>query len=118
MVMHRLFTYQALVRFTEFALLSVDLSYLSVLDPLTRFLVILLVTAIVYAILSISTYMLGINLAVSLALVTLITAVDAFLFVSLILAGTTSSISVYITSYINMLIDAVLMVLMVELLRV
>jgi hypothetical protein len=105
------------MRFTEFALLSASLAYLDLVNTLARFLVILLITAIVYSILSVSTYILGMNIAISLVLIALITAVDGFLFSTVILTGIISSISIYITSFINILIDVVLLVIITELIR-
>jgi len=56
----------ALVRYVEFVLIVLDLAYLGILNPLNKFLIAILMTAIVYSLLAVSSYSLTTNILITL----------------------------------------------------
>jgi hypothetical protein len=75
----------ALVRYVEFVLIVLDLAYLGILNPLNKFLIAILMTAIVYSLLAVSSYSLTTNILITLLLVLAITGTDVALLVLVIM---------------------------------
>jgi len=115
--MYRLFTYMALVRYVEFVLIVLDLAYLGILNPLNKFLIAILMTAIVYSLLAVSSYSLTTNILITLLLVLAITGTDVALLVLVIMTPTIPSIGLYTVFFINVILDVLVIVLNIELIR-
>ncbi|MFP3296895.1 MAG: hypothetical protein RXN78_04830 [Vulcanisaeta sp.] len=115
--MYRLFTYMALVRYVEFVLIVLDLAYLGILNPLNKFLIAILMTAIVYSLLAVSSYSLTTNILITLLLVLAITGTDVALLVLVIMTPTIPSIGLYTAFFINVILDMLVIVLNIELIR-
>ncbi|MGC8542932.1 MAG: hypothetical protein ACP5NQ_03235 [Vulcanisaeta sp.] len=115
--MYRLFTYMALIRYVEFILIVLDLAYLGVLNPLNKFLIAILMTAIVYSLLAIASYSFVLNMVITLLLVLAITGADITLLMLVILTPTVPAIGMYTTCFINVIFDALIIVMIVELIR-
>ncbi|KUO81636.1 hypothetical protein B7L70_03710 [Vulcanisaeta sp. EB80] len=115
--MYRLFTYMALVRYVEFVLIVLDLAYLGILNPLNKFLIAILMTAIVYSLLAVSSYSLTTNILITLLLVLAITGTDVALLVLVIMTPTIPSIGLYTAFFINVILDVLVIVLNIELIR-
>jgi len=112
-----LFTYMALVRYVEFVLIVLDLAYLGILNPLNKFLIAILMTAIVYSLLAVSSYSLTTNILITLLLVLAITGTDVALLVLVIMTPTIPSIGLYTAFFINVILDVLVIVLNIELIR-
>ncbi|MCG2895467.1 MAG: hypothetical protein L7H05_04425 [Vulcanisaeta sp.] len=115
--MHRLFTYMALIRYVEFVLVTLDLAYLGVLNPLNKYLIAILMTAIVYSLLAVSTYSFTVNALIILLFVLAITGVDASLLTLILTFLTIPSIGLYTTFFLNVMLDVVVIALNIELVR-
>ncbi|MFP3237298.1 MAG: hypothetical protein RXR10_07500, partial [Vulcanisaeta sp.] len=111
------FTYMALVRYVEFVLIVLDLAYLGILNPLNKFLIAILMTAIVYSLLAVSSYSLTTNILITLLLVLAITGTDVALLVLVIMTPTIPSIGLYTAFFINVILDVLVIVLNIELIR-
>jgi hypothetical protein len=107
----------ALVRYVEFVLIVLDLAYLGVLNPLNKFLIAILMTAIVYSLLAVSSYSLTTNILITLLLVLAITGTDVALLVLVIMTPTIPSIGLYTAFFINVILDVLVIVLNIELIR-
>lgn len=112
-----MFTYMALVRYVEFVLIVLDLAYLGILNPLNKFLIAILMTAIVYSLLAVSSYSLTTNILITLLLVLAITGTDVALLVLVIMTPTIPSIGLYTAFFINVILDVLVIVLNIELIR-
>ncbi|WP_069808277.1 hypothetical protein [Vulcanisaeta thermophila] len=115
--MHRLFAYMALIRFMEFVLVTLDLAYLGVVYSMSKFLIIILMTAIIYSLLSVATYSLTLNPWLILIFLTAVTAIDLALVVLVSLTYIMPIISLYTTCFIDVVLDAAAIVLNLELIR-
>jgi hypothetical protein len=107
----------ALVRYVEFVLIVLDLAYLGILNPLNKFLIAILMTAIVYSLLAVSSYSLTTNILITLLLVLAITGTDVALLVLVIMTPTIPSIGLYTAFFINVILDVLVIVLNIELIR-
>ena len=115
--MYRLFTYMALIRYVEFILIVLDFAYLGMLNPLNKFLIAILMTAIVYSLLAVSSYSSIMNMWVTLILVLAIAGADAVLLVLAVMTPSVSTIGLYTACFINIILDALVTVMVIELVR-
>lgn len=115
--MHRLFAYMALIRFVEFILLTLDLAYLGIIYSMTKFLIVILMTAIVYALLSVATYSLSLNPWLILIFLLAVAVADVSLIVITTSVSAMPIISLYTTCFIDLVLDAVAIVINLELIR-
>jgi len=115
--MHRLFTYMALIRYVEFVLVTLDLAYLGVLNPLNKYLIAILMTAVVYSLLAVSTYSFTVSTLITLLFILAVTSADVSLLVLILTSSTIPSISLYTTSFLNVILDVVIIALNIELIR-
>ncbi|MFP3281113.1 MAG: hypothetical protein RXO76_08640, partial [Vulcanisaeta sp.] len=100
-----------------FVLIVLDLAYLGILNPLNKFLIAILMTAIVYSLLAVSSYSLTTNILITLLLVLAITGTDVALLVLVIMTPTIPSIGLYTAFFINVILDVLVIVLNIELIR-
>lgn len=107
----------ALIRYVEFILIVLDFAYLGVLNPLNKFLIAILMTAIVYSLLAVSSYSFVINTWIVLLLVLAMTGADATLLVLAVVTPSVSAIGLYTTCFINIILDALIVVMVFELIR-
>ena len=115
--MYRLFTYMALIRYVEFILIVLDFAYLGVLNPLNKFLIAILMTAIVYSLLAVSSYSFVMSMWVTLILVLAIAGVDAALLILAIVTPSVPTIGLYTACFINIILDVLVIVMVIELVR-
>ncbi len=107
----------ALIRYVEFMLIVLDLAYLGILNPLNKFLIAILMTAIVYSLLAVSSYSFVINMWIVLLLVLAMTGADATLLVLAVATPPVSAIGLYTTCFINIILDILIIVIVFELIR-
>ncbi|KUO81194.1 MAG: hypothetical protein AT718_04120, partial [Vulcanisaeta sp. JCHS_4] len=88
-----------------------------ILNPLNKFLIAILMTAIVYSLLAVSSYSLTTNILITLLLVLAITGTDVALLVLVIMTPTIPSIGLYTAFFINVILDVLVIVLNIELIR-
>ncbi|WP_054858001.1 hypothetical protein [Vulcanisaeta sp. JCM 16159] len=115
--MYRLFTYMALVRYVEFILIVLDFAYLGVLNPLNKFLVAILMTAIVYSLLAVANYSFIMSMWIILLLVLAVTSADVVLLVLAVMTPSMSTIGLYTMCFINIILDVLVIVMVIELVR-
>ncbi|WP_054853410.1 hypothetical protein [Vulcanisaeta distributa] len=115
--MYRLFTYMALVRYVEFILIVLDFAYLGVLNPLNKFLVAILMTAIVYSLLAVASYSFIMSMWIILLLVLAVSSADAVLLVLAVMTPSMSTIGLYTMCFINIILDILVIVMVIELVR-
>ena len=115
--MYRLFTYMALIRYVEFILMVLDFAYLGMLNPLNKFLIALLMTAIVYSLLAVSSYSLAMNMWITLILVLAIAGADITLLVLAVMTTSMQAIGLYTACFINIILDVPVVVTVIELVR-
>ncbi|GAB6943638.1 hypothetical protein [Vulcanisaeta sp. JCM 14467] len=115
--MYRLFTYMALIRYVEFILIVLDFAYLGVLNPLNKFLIAILMTAIVYSLLAVSSYSFVMSMWVTLILVLAIAGADAALLILAIVTPSVPTIGLYTVCFINIILDVLVIVMVIELVR-
>ncbi len=115
--MYRLFTYMALIRYVEFVLIVLDFAYLGMLNPLNKFLIAILMTAIVYSLLAVASYSFIMNMWVTLTLVLAIAGADAALLVLAIITPPASAIGLYTACFINIILDVLVTITVIELVR-
>ncbi len=115
--MYRLFTYMALIRYVEFILIILDLAYLGILNPLNKYLIVILMTAIVYSLLAISNYSFTTGTWITLLLVLAIMASDTTLLVLTVISPVVSAIGLYTACFINIILDILVVVIVIELVR-
>ena len=110
---HRLFAFHAVVRFTEFTLLTVNLAYLNLLAVFDRLLVLILVSAVLNAMYSLAVYLVGHSLLASAITATATTTIDVAV-LALSILGAPSLVSVYMVGFVNALIDVVTIMILLE----
>ncbi|WP_054842148.1 hypothetical protein [Vulcanisaeta distributa] len=116
--MYRLFTYMALIRYVEFILIVLDFAYLGMLNPLNKFLIAILMTAIVYSLLAVASYSFIMSMWITLILVLAVTSADAALLVlAVITPPSASTIGLYTACFINIILDVLVTVTVIELVR-
>ncbi len=115
--MYRLFTYMALIRYVEFILIVLDFAYLGMLNPLNKFLIAILMTAIVYSLLAVASYSFIMNMWVTLILVLAIASADAALLILAVITPSVSAIGLYTACFINIILDVLVTITVIELIR-
>ncbi|ADN50287.1 hypothetical protein [Vulcanisaeta distributa] len=115
--MYRLFTYMALIRYVEFILIVLDFAYLGMLNPLNKFLIAILMTAIVYSLLAVASYSFIMNMWVTLILVLAIASADAALLILAVITPSVSTIGLYTACFINIILDVLVTITVIELIR-
>jgi hypothetical protein len=108
----------ALIRFMEFILITLDLAYLGAINPLNKYLIVILMSAIVYSLIAIASYSFTISMLIVFTLVLAIGVADTAL---LVLVVTTQlimpSIGLYTVCFINVILDALVLIIILELIR-
>ncbi len=115
--MYRLFTYMALIRYVEFVLILLDFAYLGMLNPLNKFLIAILMTAIVYSLLAVSSYSFMMSMWITLLLVLAVAGADVTLLILAVITPSIPAIGLYTACFINIILDVLVTVTVIELVR-